>query len=189
MSSYLDLLRERVVLFDGAMGTQVMALEPDAARFGGAQYHGCNEALVLSDPQLIERIHESYFEAGTDVVETDTFTGSRLKLDEYGLGARTAEINRTAAELARRAADKFSTAERPRFVAGSLGPTGMLISSSDPALSRITYEELVEIYREQAHHLLEGGADLLVLETAQDLLELKAAIAGVQHAFAGDARR
>ncbi|MBV9150023.1 MAG: methionine synthase [Candidatus Eremiobacteraeota bacterium] len=189
MPSYLELLSERIVLFDGAMGTQVMALEPDAATFGGAQYHGCNEALVLADPALIERIHESYFDAGADVVETDSFTGSRLKLAEYGLDDRTAEINRTAAQLARRAADKFSTAGHPRFVAGSLGPTGMLISSSDPQLSRITYEELAELYREQAAHLIEGGVDLLLIETAQDLLEVKAAIAGIEHAFAAGSRR
>ncbi|MBV8726858.1 MAG: homocysteine S-methyltransferase family protein, partial [Candidatus Eremiobacteraeota bacterium] len=189
MSSYPDLLRERVVLFDGAMGTQVMALEPDAETFGGAQYHGCNEALVLADPQLIERIHESYFEAGADVVETDSFTGSRLKLNEYGLGDRTADINRAAAEIARRAAEKFSTSDRPRFVAGSLGPTGMLISSSDPALSRITYDELAELYREQAENLIAGGVDLLLIETAQDLLEVKAAIAGIERAFATGSKR
>jgi len=189
MPSYLDLLRERIVLYDGAMGTQVMALEPDAARFGGAQYHGCNEALVLGDPQLIEHIHESYLEAGADVVETDSFTASRLKLSEYGLDDRTAEINRGAAQLARRAADRFSTPQRPRFVAGSLGPTGMLISSSDPMLSRITYDELVELYREQSVHLLEGGVDLLLIETAQDLLEAKAAIAGIHRAFEEASRR
>ncbi len=189
MPSYLDLLRERIVLFDGAMGTQVMALEPEAARFGGAQYHGCNEALVLSEPQLIERIHAGYFEAGADIVETDTFTGSRLKLDEYGLGERTAEINRRAAEIARSAAERFSTPDWPRFVAGSLGPTGMLISSSDPLLSRITYDQLVELYREQAVNLLAGGVDLLVIETMQDLLEAKAAIAGIQQAFESGSRR
>jgi len=189
VSSYLQELQERVLLFDGAMGTQLMALELTADAFGGPQFSGCNEAVVLHRPELIEQIHESYFEAGADVVETDSFTASRLKLDEYGLGERTADVNRISAELARRAADKYSTPQWPRFVAGSLGPTGMLITSSDPALSKITYDELVEIYGEQAHHLIEGGVDLLVIETSQDLLEIKAAVAGIVREFQRGARR
>ena len=178
-----------MLVFDGAMGTQLMALELTAEDFGGAQYHGCNEALVLSRPDIVRQIHESYLEAGADVVETDTFTASRLKLDEYGLGERVAEINRDAARLAREACDKYSTPERPRFVAGSMGPTGMLISSSDPALSKITFQELADIYGEQARYLVEGGVDLLLLETMQDLLELKAAIAGITREFAKGLRR
>ncbi|HEY4442560.1 MAG TPA: methionine synthase [Candidatus Elarobacter sp.] len=189
MSDYLAALRSRVLLYDGAMGTQLMDLHLSDADFGGAAYHGCNEALVLTRPELIERIHRDYFAAGADVVETDSFTASRLKLDEYGLGEKTLEINRNSAQLARRAADAFSTPERPRFVAGSLGPTGMLISSSDPALSKITYEELAAIYQEQAAALVEGGVDLLLLETSQDLLEMKAAIAGITRAFAAGTRR
>ncbi|HZO94917.1 MAG TPA: methionine synthase [Candidatus Baltobacteraceae bacterium] len=189
MADYLATLRERVLLFDGAMGTQLMARHLTDDDFGGAAYHGCNEALVLTRPDLIEEIHREYFAAGADVVETDSFTASRLKLDEYGLGAKTEEINRRSAELARRAADAFSTPERARFVAGSLGPTGMLISSSDPALSKITYEQLVAIYQEQAAALVAGGVDLLLLETSQDLLEMKAAIAGITRAFAAGVRR
>ncbi|MEA2666042.1 MAG: 5-methyltetrahydrofolate--homocysteine methyltransferase [Candidatus Eremiobacteraeota bacterium] len=189
MADYLAALRERVVLFDGAMGTQLMALHLTDEDFGGAQYHGCNEALVLTRPDVIEQIHRDYFAAGADVVETDSFTASRLKLDEYGLGAKTAAINRAAAELARRAADAYSTPERPRFVAGSLGPTGMLISSSDPALSKISFDELADLYEEQATHLVAGGVDLLLLETSQDLLEMKAAIAGITRAFAKGVRR
>src|ERR1700683_2813189 len=121
-SPYLAALDSRVLVFDGAMGTQLMALELDDAAFGGAAYHGCNEALVLTRPETIQTIHEAYFAAGADVVETDTFTASRRKLDEYGLGAKVAEINRDGARLARAAADRFTTAERPRFVAGSMGP-------------------------------------------------------------------
>jgi 5-methyltetrahydrofolate--homocysteine methyltransferase len=185
----LRLLGERVLIFDGAMGTQLMALELSAEDFGGAPYRGCNEALVLTRPDRVRAIHESYLAAGADVVETDTFTGSRLKLDEYSLGERTHEINFRAAAIAREACDAFSTAERPRFVAGSMGPTGMLISSSDPALSNITYERLREIYAEQARALVEGGVDLLVLETMQDLLELKAAIAGITAEFARGMRQ
>ncbi|HET7814762.1 MAG TPA: methionine synthase [Candidatus Baltobacteraceae bacterium] len=189
MSKYLEALAQRVLLFDGAMGTQLMALELSDEDFGGAKYHGCNEALVLTRPHLIQKIHEDYLAAGADVVETDTFTASRLKLDEYGLGDRVADVNRNAAQLARAACDNFSTAERPRFVAGSMGPTGMLISSSDPSLSKITFEELANIYGEQARYLVEGGADLLLLETMQDLLELKAAIAGITREFAKGLRK
>ena len=189
MSTYLEQLRERVLVFDGAMGTQLMALELSAEDFGGAQYHGCNEALVLTRPDVIRSIHVSYLRAGADVVETDTFTASRLKLDEYGLGDRVAEVNRNAAVLAREACDAVGTPERPRFVAGSMGPTGMLISSSDPALSKITFGELADIYGEQARHLVEGGVDLLLLETMQDMLELKAAIAGIVREFERGLRR
>jgi 5-methyltetrahydrofolate--homocysteine methyltransferase len=187
--AYLSALRERVLLIDGAMGTQLMARDLTDADFGGAAHHGCNEALVLTRPDLIEEIHREFLEAGADVLETDSFTASRLKLDEYGLGAQTREINVAAAQIARRAADAYSTPERPRFVAGSLGPTGMLISSSDPALSKITFDELAALYAEQSAALLEGGVDLLLLETSQDLLEMKAAIAGITRAFDAGARR
>jgi len=189
MSGYLSALRERVLLFDGAMGTQLMALHLTDADFGGSSHHGCNEALVLTRPDVIEQIHRDYFAAGADVVETDSFTASRLKLDEYGLGEKTHEINLVSAQLARRAADAYATPERPRFVAGSLGPTGMLISSSDPALSKISFDELADLYEEQSAALIEGGVDLLLLETSQDLLEMKAAIAGITRAFAKGARR
>ena len=178
-----------MLVFDGAMGTQLMALELSADDFGGARYLGCMEALVLTRPDVIRTIHESYLEAGADVVETDSFTASRLKLDEYELGEKTYEVNLRAAQLAREAAAKYATLERPRFVAGSMGPTGMLVSSSDPALSKITYEELAAIYGEQARALVEGGVDLLLLETMQDILELKAAIAGIHREFAKGLKR
>ncbi|HTW85944.1 MAG TPA: homocysteine S-methyltransferase family protein, partial [Candidatus Sulfotelmatobacter sp.] len=189
MADYLAALRDRVLLIDGAMGTQLMARQLSDADFGGAQYHGCNEALVLTRPDVIEQIHADYLAAGADVLETDSFTASRLKLDEYGLGAKTWEVNVAAAQIARRAADRFATAHWPRFVAGSLGPTGMLISSSDPALSKITFDQLAELYEEQADALIAGGVDLLLLETSQDLLEMKAAIAGITRAFARGVRR
>lgn len=189
MSEYLRRLGERVLVFDGAMGTQLMAMELGPDDFGGARYLGCNEALVLSRPDLVQDIHESYLEAGADVLETDTFTASRLKLDEYGLGDRVADVNGNAAQLARAACAKYSTPERPRFVAGSMGPTGMLISSSDRALSKITFDELADIYAEQARYLVEGGVDLLLFETMQDILELKAAIFGVEREFTKGLRR
>ena len=183
MRDYLRLLSERVLIYDGAMGTQLMALELSAADFGGERYLGCYEALVLTRPDDIRNIHASYLGAGADVVETDSFTASRLKLDEFGLGEKTYEINRRAAEIARDACDAASTKDRPRFVAGSMGPTGMLVSSSDPSLSKITFAELADIYGEQARALIDGGADLLLLETMQDILELKAAIAGIVREF------
>ncbi|HXM05993.1 MAG TPA: homocysteine S-methyltransferase family protein, partial [Candidatus Acidoferrum sp.] len=188
-SAYLDALERRVLLFDGAMGTQLMALELGPADFGGADRLGCHEALVLERADVVEAIHVAYLEAGADVVETDSFMGSRLKLSEFGLGDRTADVNRRAAEIARAACDRFSTPERPRFVAGSMGPTGMLISSSDPSLSKITFAELADIYGEQARALVEGGVDVLLLETMQDMLELKAAIAGIAREFDRGLRR
>ena len=189
MTTYLEALAERVLVFDGAMGTELMALDLGHDDFGGAPYHGCNEALVLSRPDVVRRVHDAYLAAGADVVETDSFTASRLKLDEYGLGAKTAEINREAARIARAACDAVATREKPRFVAGALGPTGMLISSSDPTLSKITFDELADLYGEQARYLIEGGVDLLLLETSQDLLEMKAAIAGITREFARGMRR
>ncbi len=191
-SPYIQALRQRVLVFDGAMGTQLMDLELTADDFGGASLLGCNEALVLSRPDVISKVHRDYFAAGADVVETNSFTASRLKLEEYGIGEKTPEVNRRSAELAREAADAYSTPDRPRFVAGALGPTGMLISSSDPALSKITFDELTAIYGEQARYLVEGGVDLLLLETSQDLLEMKAAIAWFTpraDSGSGDARR
>src|SRR5512138_3171539 len=162
------------------MGTQIQGHQLKASEFGGKE--GANDLLVLTRPDLVEAIHARYFAAGCDVVETNTFGSSRLKLDEYGLGHRTYEINFRAAILARRAAERFSTPDQPRFVAGSMGPTGMLPSSTDPALGNITGDALERIYFEQAKGLIEGGVDALIIETQQDLLELRAAVLGVDAA-------
>jgi 5-methyltetrahydrofolate--homocysteine methyltransferase len=175
--AYLDVLRERVLIFDGAMGTSIQGFNLAAADFGGKE--GCNDYLSITRPDVIEQIQADYCRAGVDVLETNSFQASRLKLGEYGLGDRTAEINRAAAELARRVADRFSTPNHPVFVAGSLGPTGMLPSSEDPLLGKITYREIADIYAEQAQALVEGGVDVLLIETQQDILETKAAIAGI----------
>src|SRR5918992_699792 len=137
----------------------------------------CHEALVLNRPDVIQGAHESMLEAGAEVLETDTFQGSRLKLEEWGLDEHTLEINRRAAEIARAAAGDH------RFVAGSIGPTGHLPASDDPTLGKITFGELVEVFTEQARGLVEGGADLIIIETAQDILEVKAAIFGAREAF------
>jgi 5-methyltetrahydrofolate--homocysteine methyltransferase len=183
MSTYLESLAQRVLIFDGAMGTNIQRYQLSAQDYGGQATEGCNEYLILSKPSVIEEIHTGFMEAGCDVLETDSFTGSRLKLDEYGLGAHTHEINLAAARLARRIADRYSTPEQPRFVAGSVGPTGMLPSSDDPMLSNITYAQLVEIFCEQGAALLEGGVDLFLIETSQDMLEVRAAITGLRRAM------
>ena len=133
MGSYLDTLNERVLVFDGAMGTSVQALKLTPDDFGGEALDGCNDHLVLSRPDVIRDIHASFLGVGCDVIETDTFRANRLSLAEYGLQDRVLELNRAAALLARDVADQVSTTDRPRFVAGSLGPTGFLPSSSDPA--------------------------------------------------------
>jgi 5-methyltetrahydrofolate--homocysteine methyltransferase len=172
--TFRDAVARRVLVFDGAMGTQIQRHQLKPAEYGGKE--GANDLLVLTRPDLIEDIHARYFRVGCDVVETNTFGSSRLKLDEYGLGHRTYEVNFKAAIVARRAAERFSTPDRPRFVAGSMGPTGMLPSSSDPALGNITGDALERIYFEQARGLIEGGVDALILETHQDILELRAAV-------------
>ncbi len=181
--AYLDALEQRVLIFDGAMGTSVQALELTPEQFGGEQYNGCIDYLVLSYPQAIEQVHRSFLEVGVDVLETDTFRANCLTLGEYGLSQRVFDINRAAALLARRLADEYSTPEKPRFVAGSIGPSGKLISADDPDLSDITFDELVEVFREQAVALIAGGVDLLLVETSQDILEVRAVIMGIQLAF------
>jgi 5-methyltetrahydrofolate--homocysteine methyltransferase len=186
---YLEALAQRVLVFDGAMGTSLQRLQLSAADFGGERLWGCNDYLVISKPGVVEAVHNSFLAAGCDVVETCTFRSNRLTMREYGLQDQVVAINRAAAQLARRSADRFSTAGQPRFVAGSLGPTGMLPSADDPALSNITFDELVEIFREQALGLIEGGCDVLLIETSQDILELKAAIHGLQQACAQTGRR
>src|ERR687887_1580894 len=176
MRDYLAALRERVVVFDGSMGATLEQYDLSQADYGGLQGK-CHEALVLHRPDVIQALHESMFEVGADVVETDTFQASRLKLDEWGLGDHTLEINQRAAEIARKAAGE------DRFVAGSIGPTGQLPASDDPTLGRITFRDLVTVFEEQTRGLVQGGADLIVIETAQDILEVKAAVFGAREAF------
>ncbi len=186
--SYLELLETRTVVFDGAMGTSIQSSSPSAKDFGGEGLEGCNDHLALSSPELIRGIHASFLEVGCDVLETNTFRANRFALREYGLHETVSELNRAAAQLAKAVAKSFSTAHHPRFVAGTVGPSGFLPSSSDPELGRITYEVLVEGYEEQATALLSGGVDLLLIETGQDILEVKAAITGARRAMAGSGR-
>lgn len=182
---YLDALQQRVLVYDGAMGTSLQKLHLAAEHFGGEQYNGCNDYVVISYPEAVEEIHRSFLEVGVDVLETNTFRANRLTLGEYGLGDQVTEINRTAASLARRLADEYTrkTPGRPRFVAGSIGPSGMLPSADDPDLSRVSFDDLVDIFNEQALALIQGGVDVVLLETSQDILEVKAAILGIQKAF------
>jgi 5-methyltetrahydrofolate--homocysteine methyltransferase len=173
---YIAAIGERVVVFDGGMGATLEQFDLSQADYGGLAGK-CHEALVLNRPDVIEGVHASMLEAGAEVVETDSFQGSRLKLEEWGLGEETLEVNLKAAEIARRAAGE------DRFVAGSIGPTGFLPASDDPTLGDISFGRLVEVFAEQARGLVEGGADLIMIETAQDILEVKAAIFGAREAF------
>ncbi len=178
---YLAAVSDRIVVFDGGMGATLEQFELTSEDYGGLPGK-CHEALVLNRPDVIESVHSSMLEAGAEVVETDTFQGSRLKLGEWGLADHTLEINRMAAEIARQAAGD------DRFVAGSIGPTGFLPSSDDPTLGGITFRELAEVFEEQARGLVDGGADLIIVETAQDILEVKAAIFGAREAFKATGR-
>src|SRR5215217_3208098 len=172
-SRYLDELKRRVLVYDGAMGTNIQRYNLSAEDFGGKALEGCNDYLVITRPDVIQAIHESFLAVGCDVVETCTFQSTPRRLEEWGLGDKVREVNVQAARLARAACDRYATPDRPRFVAGSIGPTGMLPSSSDPALSNITFDALAENYYWQAKWLVEGGVDVLLVETAQDILEVK----------------
>ena len=181
--SYLDAIQSRIMVFDGAMGTNLQRQNLTADDFGGERTMGCNDYLVITCPKAVENVHNWFLEAGVDVIETCTFRANRLTLAEYGLGERVREINLAAARLARKCADAFSTPDQPRFVAGSIGPSGKLPSMDDPELSNISVDELRSIFSEQAAALIEGGVDLLIIETSQDILEVKTTILGIQEAF------
>jgi 5-methyltetrahydrofolate--homocysteine methyltransferase len=178
-STYLQALRERVLIFDGAMGTNLQMMGLTADDFGGPDLEGCNEILISTRPDLIARVHRSFYEVGCDVVETGTFGSSPVVLAEYGLADRAREISRTGAEIAKSVAAEFSTPERPRWVAGSMGP-----GTKFPTLGQIPYADLRDAYEVQALGLLEGGVDLLLIETVFDLLSAKAAINGARRAMA-----
>jgi len=174
-----EALASRILVLDGATGTALQAEELTAEDFGGPDLEGCNESLNLTRPDVVDRLHATYLEAGADVVETNTFGGAPLVLAEYGLGDRAFEINRTAAELARRACARFDAPGRSRFVCGSMGPTTRAISVT----GGVTFEELVEHFRVQAAGLMAGGADYLLLETCQDTRNIKAGLLGIRRVF------
>ena len=179
---FLQTVQQRVVIYDGAMGTNIQVRQPSPDDFWGKE--GCNEILVLSRPDIIRDIHASFFGVGCDVVETDTFGATSVVLGEYDLQDKVAEINRAAVKIAREAAADFSTNSRPRFVAGSIGPTTKL-----PSLGHIGFDAMAASYEEQARALIEGGVDVLLIETCQDLLQAKAALAGVFDAMKAAGKR
>jgi len=176
MSDFLQTVRERVVIYDGAMGTNIQKRNPTLDDYWGKE--NCSEVLVLSRPDIIRDIHADFFKVGCDVVETDTFGGTGIVLGEFGLADRVEEINLAAAKIAREVAQQFSTNNHPRFVAGSIGPTTKL-----PSLGHIKFDDMVASYVEQVLALIKGGVDVLLIETAQDLGQAKAAVVGVFEAM------
>ena len=170
-----DALASRILVLDGAMGTMLQQRHLTAEDFGGAALEGCNENLVLTRPDVMEDVHRAYYEAGSDIVETNSFGSTKIVLAEYGLEARSYDLNFTAAQLARQAADAFSTTGRPRFVAGSMGPTTKAITVT----GGVTFPDLIANYHEQAKALLDGGADILLLETCQDTRNIKAGLLAI----------
>ncbi|MGA8342704.1 MAG: methionine synthase [Candidatus Sulfotelmatobacter sp.] len=176
MADFLQTVKERVVVYDGAMGTNIQKRNPTLDDYWGKE--NCSEVLVLSRPDIIRDIHADFFRVGCDIVETNTFGGSGIVLGEFDLRDRVREINVKAAQLAKEVAQQFSTKDRPRFVAGSMGPTTKL-----PSLGHIGFEAMVASYEEQAAALIEGGVDVLLIETAQDLLQVKIATIGVLEAM------
>jgi len=186
---YFDLLENRLVIFDGAMGTSISSMRLSADDFGGEQLVGCNDHLNLSCPDAPRAVHASFLDAGVDVIETNTFRANRLTLAEFGIGEKCEAINLAGAQIAREIADAFSTSEHPRFVAGTMGPTGKLLSLDVDHQNRVTFDAISDVYRQQAGALIAGGVDLLLIETAQDLLEVKAAIHGILTAFQESGRK
>ena len=173
-----------VIVFDGAMGSSLQTQNLTAEDFGGVQYEGCNEYLIVTKPDAVEKVHRSFLEAGADVIETDTFGAASIVLAEYDLTDQAYILNKKAAELAKRLTAEYSTPEKPRFVAGSIGPTTKL-----PTLGHIDYDTMKDSFVEQANGLYDGGADLLIVETCQDVLQIKAALNAVEEVFQAKGER
>ncbi|MCW3790640.1 methionine synthase [Paenibacillus sp. LS1] len=174
-----EALKQRILILDGAMGTMIQQVDLTGEDFGGEDLDGCNEMLVLTRPEIIQRIHEEYLEAGADLIETNTFGATSVVLAEYDIQDRAREINLEAARIAKAAVDRFSTPESPRYVVGAMGPTTKTLSVT----GGVTFQELIDSYLEQALALIEGGVDALLLETSQDTLNVKAGSIGIQQAF------
>ena len=171
----IDALRNRILLFDGAMGTEIQKLNPKPEDFPDGK-DGFNDGLSFTRSEWIRKIHASYLEAGADCIETNTFGSNKLKLEEYGYGDKTVEFNKKIAELAVDVTKKFT--DKPRYVIGSMGPTGFLPSSNDPSLGQKSLNEIREAFELQTEGLILGGVDALLIETSQDILEVKLAIEG-----------
>ncbi|MGA0022734.1 MAG: homocysteine S-methyltransferase family protein, partial [Vulcanococcus sp.] len=173
-----------VLVFDGATGTSLQQMNLTAEDFGGAALEGCNENLVFTRPDAVQDVHRQFLEVGCDVIETDTFGAASTVLAEYDLQDQAFAINKRAAELAREMADAYSTPDKPRFVAGSMGPTTKL-----PTLGHIGFDELRDAFAEQAEGLIAGDVDLFIVETCQDVLQIKAALQGIEQAFTKTGQR
>lgn len=177
--SFSERLKQKILILDGAMGTMLQQANLTAEDFGGDELDGCNEVLAVTRPDVLTRIHEEYLAAGADILETNTFGATSVVLAEYDIQLRSRELNLAAAKLAVDAAAKFSTPEWPRYVAGAMGPTTKTLSVT----GGVTFEELIDSYQEQAEALIEAGVDLLLLETSQDTLNVKAGSIGIRQAF------
>lgn len=178
MSQFLDLLKEKVIVFDGAMGTYLQSLNLSIDEWGGPAFENCSENLLYTRPDAIEKVHTAFLDVGCDVIETNSFGGSEIVLTEFGIAEKTYDVNFKAAELAKRIASDYSTPDKPRFVAGSIGPGTKL-----PTLGHIKYRDLKQAYVEQVRGLIDGGSDVLLVETCQDLLQTKAALAAIFDQF------
>ena len=179
-NAFLDEIQNHILLFDGAMGTEIQKLKPKPEDFPNGK-DGFNDGLVLSRSEWIKNIHRSYLEAGSDCIETNTFGSNQIKLQEYGFGEQTVSINKSAAELANSVIREFANGKK--FVVGSMGPTGYLPSSNDPDLGNVPLDKITEAFNLQAQGLILGGVDVLLIETSQDILEVKLAITGSLNAM------
>ncbi|MBI2005978.1 MAG: homocysteine S-methyltransferase family protein [Nitrosopumilales archaeon] len=177
---FLSALDNKILLFDGAMGTEIQQINPKSEDFPDGK-DGFNDGLILTHPDWIKKIHRNYLAAGADCIETNSFGSNKLKLDEYGYGNQTVELNKKIAQLAVEVCSEFS--DKPRYVIGSMGPTGFLPSSNDPDLGKKPLSEIRNAFALQAEGLILGGVDALLIETSQDILEVKLAIEGCQDAI------
>jgi 5-methyltetrahydrofolate--homocysteine methyltransferase len=200
MKSLETLLAERIVIIDGAMGTMIQRHKFEEADYRGQRFHdhhidlkGANDLLVFTQPDVISSIHQDFIEAGADIIETNTFNAQRISLADYELEDLAYELNFEAAKLARSVADKFTTNDAPKFVAGSIGPTSKTLSMSpdvnDPGFRAVTFDEMKDAYIEQVNGLLDGGVDILLPETTFDTLNLKAALIAIEEAFEARGKR
>ena len=178
MPNLLDVIKERIVVFDGAMGTNLQVQNLSLDDFGGPRFEGCNENLLVTRPDAVEKVHTAFLDVGCDVIETNSFNGTPVDFAEYGIADKAYEMNVRAAQLAKRIANDYSTRDKPRWVAGSMGPGRKL-----PTLGHISFKDLRDAYMVQARGLLDGGADLLIVETCQDLLQTKAALSAIFSVF------
>src|SRR5437763_9853253 len=175
---FLELLKEKIVVFDGAMGVSLQGLNLSIDDWGGPNFENCSENLLYTRPDAVEKVHTSFLDVGCDVIETNSFGGSEVVLSEFGIADKAYDVNKRAAELAKRVAGDYSTPAHPRFVAGSIGPGTKL-----PTLGHITYRDLKDAYREQVRGLYDGGSDLFIVETCQDLLQTKAVLSVIFEFF------